>query len=522
MWSLSTCIDLRVASAALLLLLVGSATAGRLESLVSPGPLSQPHAHLEGDCSACHARFEKTRQDSLCLECHQPVAADLRARSGYHGRIPDGVGGDCRQCHAEHKGRGFDLLGLNPAAFDHRRTDFELAGAHASLACGRCHAPAAAHRDAPVACVDCHRTQDPHRGGFGQQCDDCHDEREWTRAAFDHDQTDFPLTGEHADTPCAACHPDQRFRDTPTACVACHALNDVHGGRNGDRCKDCHDTERWADSRFDHGKETDFTLRGMHARIPCRSCHTTTLEDPPLKTACASCHAEDDRHKGRNGEACGDCHGEERWLRVRFDHDSDTDFVLEGAHRGIACAACHRGGLQQELQSACVTCHRADDPHQGQQGTECAHCHDQNAWSGRVLFDHGLTRFPLVGLHAAAPCEECHLSAAYRDTPGECVECHRNDDQHEGALGDRCETCHNPNGWMLWSFDHDRQTDFPLDGSHAGLQCAACHRARVATADTPTACQACHRKDDVHHGAFGASCERCHGTETFRELRLNR
>jgi hypothetical protein len=28
-------------------------------------------------------------------------------------------------------------------------------------------------------------------------------------------------------------------------------------------------------------------------------------------------------------------------------------------------------------------------------------------------------------------------------------------------------------------------------------------------------CYACHAKDDVHRGAFGIDCERCHGTANW-------
>jgi hypothetical protein len=29
-------------------------------------------------------------------------------------------------------------------------------------------------------------------------------------------------------------------------------------------------------------------------------------------------------------------------------------------------------------------------------------------------------------------------------------------------------------------------------------------------------CIACHRNDDVHLGQFGAQCQRCHSTATFK------
>ena len=47
-----------------------------------------------------------------------------------------------------------------------------------------------------------------------------------------------------------------------------------------------------------------------------------------------------------------------------------------------------------------------------------------------------------------------------------CKACHAGDDAHKGTLGGGCESCHTPAGWARWSFDHERQTDYPLEGAH--------------------------------------------------------
>lgn len=536
MWSLSTCIKCHRARvtapvaprAWVLLLLIClpiTVHGGRLESLVSPGPLSDAHARYDGQCDKCHSNFDKADQDTLCLDCHDRVAADVRAERGFHGRSPAVGNADCRQCHTEHRGRDEDIVGFNPDTFDHRGTDFALEGAHRRLSCDRCHAPADSFHEAPSACIDCHRDTDPHRGRLGRTCDDCHSQERWSEVRFDHAETGYALEGAHRqDVACASCHPDQRYADTPRECNACHALNDVHAGRNGKDCAACHTVRKWDEPRFDHANETDFPLRERHALIPCASCHTISLKEPKLKTNCVSCHRPDDQHQGRNGTRCEDCHSERRWSDVRFDHDHDTDFALRGAHRGISCTACHRGNVHEEkLETGCVDCHRADDPHRGQQGERCERCHNEDSWDRQVLFDHGLTRFPLIGLHATVPCEECHLTAGFRDTSRRCVDCHGADDAHQGALGDKCATCHNPNDWGRWTFDHARQTDYPLEGAHAGLTCAACHRPGDDSRadDTPTRCNVCHAKDDIHSGGFGQTCERCHSTESFHDLTLS-
>jgi hypothetical protein len=133
-----------------------------------------------------------------------------------------------------------------------------------------------------------------------------------------------------------------------------------------------------------------------------------------------------------------------------------------------------------------------------------------------VAFDHELTRFPLVGLHAAVRCEKCHQTRSYKGAPRACVSCHE-DTHHAGSLGSNCASCHNASGWGRWRFNHDTQTRYPLTGSHRGLQCQACHRqAAGAKVTAPTDCFACHRGDDAHQGSFGRSCEKCHNTSSFR------
>ncbi|MEW8497547.1 MAG: cytochrome C, partial [Candidatus Thiodiazotropha taylori] len=94
--------------------------------------------------------------------------------------------------------------------------------------------------------------------------------------------------------------------------------------------------------------------------------------------------------------------------------------------------------------------------------------------------------------------------------------CHEKDDTHEGKMGELCGDCHNPNAWMLWTFNHDEQTEFPLDGKHGEVFCHACHRAELTEhKQSANHCYGCHRGDDIHRGGFGRHCDRCHSTETF-------
>ncbi len=421
------------------------------EKLVMPGELITGHANLEKDCRNCHESFSQHTQSRLCLGCHKPIAADIDARKGFHGRQPTIRDTECRHCHTDHKGRQADIVGLDPQTFRHDVTDFPLKGAHVSVACESCHQAGKPRRTAPLECVGCHKKDEPHGGRLGKTCDGCHSVDAWKPTlSFDHGRTKFPLVGAHKSIACRTCHSDEQWKGLDVACVTCHRLKDAHGGRYGEKCETCH--------------------------------------------------------------------GSEKWSAIRFDHDKATKFPLLGEHRKLNCNACHTGNIYRDkLQTACVSCHKKQDVHQSQLGSACERCHTEKGWRQKVDFDHDLTSFPLIGLHAAVPCEGCHVTQEYKTTPRSCTACHK-DIHHEGRLGSRCEACHNPNGWKLFQFDHGKQTRFPLMGAHSSLSCHACHREKnPPTLVLPQDCYSCHSQDDIHRGAFGRNCATCHSTAAFSE-----
>ena len=514
---------LAVAGLAAALGLVATPARAQLEKLVMPGPVAKAHADLESECSKCHVAFKASAQTQLCLDCHKDVALDVRAKTGFHGRSSAVAGADCKVCHSDHLGRDADIVGLNRDAFRHDQTDYALHGAHTRLACESCHAAGKKFRDARSGCVDCHARDDAHQGRLGRDCAHCHQETAWRKADFDHAKTRFPLEGKHAQVACALCHAGERYKDTPRDCATCHVLDDEHKGRFGPKCETCHAAAGWAQVRFDHARDAHYALVGAHQKLACATCHTGDLYKQKLGTDCLSCHRADDVHEGRNGARCEDCHQTAAWKTVRFDHDRNTDFPLHGAHRQVACEACHtRPVHEQKLGRNCIDCHRSDDPHHGQQGTDCVRCHGETGWRDKVAFDHDLARFPLLGMHAVVACEECHRTRAFHDTDRTCVGCHDRKDVHHGKLGALCEQCHTPNGWKLWKFDHATQTKFPLRGAHAPLGCEACHRAAMAEVTLSTSCNACHSADDPHRGSFGPSCSKCHGEDSWHDIEMQR
>jgi hypothetical protein len=499
-----------------------SAIGASVETLLMPGKVTRAHVKQEEKCANCHDRSNARTQSALCLDCHKNIAEDVRSRRGYHGRMPNAGAGECRACHTEHKGRDADIVQLNRAQFDHGLTEFALEGAHRTLGCESCHKRSESWDKAPRTCADCHRADDVHHQQFSQSCGECHGSASWSGGRYDHSKTEFKLTGAHETLSCNACHIGGRYGQTPKTCGGCHATDDEHRGSRGQACGSCHNTTEWKAAKFDHLRETGFALLGAHEQLDCLSCHRSGNYKEKLPKDCHGCHHSDDAHAARFGKQCEDCHANDRWRPVDYDHLKRHNFALVGAHAKLACEVCHSAPTAtQKLAKDCLGCHRSEDPHGGKLKGACDSCHGQDSWRRAINFDHDLTHFPLLGLHRVVSCAQCHATFEFAGTPGNCVDCHSREDVHRGGLGKQCESCHSPNGWAFWKFDHARETGFALTGAHGKLKCADCHH-EAPTADTKTSplCISCHRQDDRHLGAYGSQCERCHTTSSWRGARI--
>jgi hypothetical protein len=499
-----------------LLMFSSLASAQSIEGVLMPGPVIEGHAKAEADCRACHIPFNRAAQDKLCQECHKEVATDIRDKRGYHGRMKQQT---CRTCHTDHKGRAAKIVVLDEKTFDHEQTDFVLRGAHANtkVECKSCHLAGKKHREAPSDCYACHKKDDVHKGLLGTKCGDCHTEKNWKEVRFDHDKTRFLLRGKHAPLKCESCHKDNKFKDTPMTCIACHKKDDSHKGKYGEKCETCHTDQAWKPSKFNHDRDTKFTLRGKHKEAKCETCHTGHLYKDKLQSTCIACHKKDDKHEGTQGTACGDCHGESSWKIPKFDH-SKTRFPLNGKHAEVKCESCHKSTRFKDAPMTCIGCHKKDDVHKGTMSEKCADCHNEKSWK-IPKFDHSKTRFPLRFKHAEAKCEACHKSQRYKEAPSNCVGCHKKDDSHKGTLGEACQDCHTERSWKEGRFDHDK-TRFPLVGKHKTAKCTDCHKDKNYR-ETPSQCYACHKKDDVHQEQLGRECQQCHSSENWKKTKFD-
>jgi hypothetical protein len=524
---------------------LGALPAREAGAQISPGRLSRGHEKLEGSgqCLQCHDPGQGVSA-AKCFVCHEPLRARVAAGKGLHARAEYR---DCKRCHVEHQGLDYELVWWGKAgraAFDHSATGQALRGRHAQLRCEECH-KTRSFLAAPAACASCHR--DEHRGQFGARaCDTCHAESAWSPApGFDHGRTSWPLTGRHAAVACAKCHQDTRrdasargaayrvFRAAGRACASCH--EDVHGGRLGQACTTCHSTGSWRSSRradFDHDR-TGYALRGRHAAVACDACHRAGKPMRLAHARCSDCHA--DAHAGQlarraDGGRCESCHDLAGFRPARFtteDH-ARTAYPLSGAHLAVPCDACHAptvraASARTRLRFAstrCADCHQ--DAHRGEAARfvrkdGCEACHRVESWR-RVAFDHAQTRYRLAGGHERVSCAACHRAARAGAEPRirfaavaqSCEGCHR--DPHQGQFAApgqpaACDRCHAGDTLKASKFDHGRHASYALDGAHARVACAACHRteARAGVAfvrykPLPTSCKGCHAGDRVARG----------------------
>ena len=480
-------------------------------------PLDGMHTSLAAKCEACHKTRSFLTASPACSSCH----SDAHKGS---------LGPNCATCHTTSI-----KFAESRTRFDHSRTAFPLAGAHATVTCASCHTTKTSYKIAGFAsCETCHR--DPHRERFGNSCSSCHTPQSWKTRRIDHSRTAFPLRGAHASVQCVSCHvkPALEVKPRSDTCAACHT--DPHRGVFKQDCASCHTETTFKKtgtgnilSGFDHSS-TRFPLVDAHATLACASCHTGQTATATVGRAVAL--APPVRGTSSRGAIAGPATG--------------------GGTRQVAATGENTRAVAdfRGLKTECVSCH--SDVHRTELGTSCETCH--NARTFQVSsFRHARQRPFFDGQHVTLRCAQCHTNtynatasatrtaAARSSRPvrsttaapvvrvgftkvsDTCVSCHT--DVHLGQVGARCETCHTVETarFAVTNFQHGK-TKFPLTGKHAPLTCEVCHA--VATQAFPaghgtarqltgmgTECARCHK--DPHASDLGTDCQTCHSTDTF-------
>jgi hypothetical protein len=163
-------------------------------------------AHLNTSCSQCHINGNFKGTPTSCGACH--------AKDDHHNGQ---FGTNCGACHS--------TTAWKPATFDHNLSSFKLTGAHANLACSRCHSNGFSNTSS--ACVSCHAEPAYHKGVFGTNCGSCHSTSNWN-ASFSGPHPAININHEGAS--CRDCHPQTLASAT---CLKCHDSNNPGDGGGG-------------------------------------------------------------------------------------------------------------------------------------------------------------------------------------------------------------------------------------------------------------------------------------------------
>lgn len=123
-------------------------------------------SHVKVKCEDCHKSPAFRDAPRECFACHEKQDDETHQRR---------LGERCEDCHNTRSWKSWD--------YSHgRRTKFALEGEHRRVECYACHSRPVARGTKPSlprACVACHGADDVHAGGFGPQCERCHDSEDW-------------------------------------------------------------------------------------------------------------------------------------------------------------------------------------------------------------------------------------------------------------------------------------------------------------------------------------------------------
>ena len=276
------------------------------------------------DCVDCHTTGVFTAIPTDCFTCHE-MDFDV-ALNPDHKELNFGT--DCAACHT------LDLDWMPATFVRHDDEYFPIySGTHGGewSDCIECHPNPANY--AEFTCTTCHgksSTDGEHGGvaGYVYQstaCLACHPTGN-EGDNFDHNQTNFPLTGAHIGVDCNSCHANG-FAGTPTDCASCHTQdyeqttnpNHQMSGFSMD-CASCHTTNpNWTPATFDHDNMYFPIYSGNHQNEwnDCIDCHINPNNYAIF--SCIDCHEHNDPneladdHDGVNGyqfvsTACLECH----------------------------------------------------------------------------------------------------------------------------------------------------------------------------------------------------------------------
>jgi class III cytochrome C family protein len=416
--------------------LQGWKPASRFDHARTAYPLTGKHMAVA--CAKCHSGAPASpgppsAAAALDLKRFKPVSHN-ECSACHQDPHKGSLGGTCASCHLT-----ASFQQVNAKSFRHDKTRFPLLGAHATVACEKCHTKpggGALPKPAFAACRDCHAdahgTQLAGRSDKGA-CESCHTVAGWRPSTFppaQHASLRLPLEGRHAEIECRACHTTAatasadlgsakvRLTWPDAACERCHV--DAHRGRwskIAGGCRSCHDLRSFHHATVDVAMHAGFSysLEGAHRALPCVACHAELKHDPAKSTlvsapagvpallfdqkrnGCRDCHRNPHgaAFEGPSAKECTRCHDANVFVpAVRFNHDRDSQFPLKGAHAKVPCARCHPTATGQDGKQFVV--YRPLD-------TSCRSCHEGSSLKSQASLEPGPSPKALGPNHGGAP-----------------------------------------------------------------------------------------------------------------------
>jgi hypothetical protein len=283
-------------------------------------------AHINVDCNGCHQSVF-TGTPNRCEDCH--MKDYTASQDPDHAKF--GFPIVCETCHNQNR--------WEDAIFDHlEASGFEIRGAHLTIQCISCHVNNQIN-GLPRECIGCHEAdytgvEDPSHvsGQFPNDCLQCHSEMVWSPATFNHNDTNFPLTGAHVSLDCSNCHATG-YSGTPVDCIACHRTEydnttdpNHQAAEFPVQCETCHNTLNWDQTTWDHDGQYFPIYSGKHREAwdTCMDCHVSAADYKVFE--CIFCHEHDDPQD------------------LAEKHKNEEDYLYQSS----ACYTCHPNGTSED------------------------------------------------------------------------------------------------------------------------------------------------------------------------------
>ena len=187
-------------------------------------------AHIATPCFACHVnetddKWRFKDKGTTCIECHEDIHQDYIDQKYY----PDNT---CKTCHVNETWASVN--------FDHNKTNWPLEGKHLETDCRNCHISTTEKDNSfnqkftnlETSCINCHESNHGNQFAINGEtdCVRCHIFESWVPEKFDHNTTEFPLEGKHAEIECSKCHVTMVDNDNTSfnykiekhQCIDCH------------------------------------------------------------------------------------------------------------------------------------------------------------------------------------------------------------------------------------------------------------------------------------------------------------